>query len=218
MFDVLVVETPREQHPVGILTRLSLDSSDADLVGELLKNRAEAHRLAVERFGPIVRRVLRRALGHANDIDDVQQEVFWCLFRRVHSLRDPRSLRSFVMAIAVRSALRERRRRRQSARITLEPEPERISDISHRDDATASYALVRLRKLVLRLRERERRAFVLRFVECMTVSEIAAALAISEATTRRCFTRAWLLVSKNAASDPFLSDYFEVASLLPAVD
>ena len=68
------------------------------------------------------------------------------------------------------------------------------------------------------MRERERRAFVLRFVECMTVSEIAAALAISEATTRRCFTRAWLLVSKKAASDPFLSDYFEAANFLSAAE
>jgi len=218
VFDVSIVETPREQHPVGISTPLSLDLSDADLVGELLKNRAEAHRLAFERFGPVVRRLLRRTLGPANDIDDVQQEIFWCLFRRVHTLRDPGSLRAFVMAIALRSALRERRRRRKSAHIALEPEPARIGQLSNREDAIASYALARLRKLVLRLRERERRAFVLRYVERMTVSEVAAALTISEATTRRCFTRAWLLVSKKAASDPFLSDYFEEANFLPAAE
>jgi RNA polymerase sigma-70 factor (ECF subfamily) len=192
--------------------------SDAELVGDLIKNRPEAHRLVVDRFGPLVRGLLRRSLGPANDIDDVEQEVFWCLFRRIATLRDPLSLRPFIMAITFRIVLRERRRRRKLARLTLEPELAQIGPTTKCDEAVGSHALMRLGKLLHRLHERERRTFILRFVEGMTVSEIADALALSEATTRRSFKRARLLVSKWAGRDPFLSDYFGVGYSVPAAD
>ena len=48
----------------------------------------------------------------------------------------------------------------------------------------------------------------MRFEAGMTVSEIAEALEISEATTRRSFNRARSFVNKLAVRDPFLYDYF----------
>jgi RNA polymerase sigma-70 factor, ECF subfamily len=193
-------------NPVRLSNRLRLDLPDAELVGELLNNRPEAHRLVVQRFTPLVRALLRRSLGPKNDIDDAQQEVFWSLFRSIDSLRDPCSLRAFIMTITFRAVLRERRRRRVT--IPLESVPARMGPEAKRDEAEASHALLRLGSLLLRLNERERNTFVMRFVEGMTVSEIAEELAVSEATTRRSYTRAWSLVSKWAAQDPFLMDYF----------
>ena len=192
--------------PVRLSNRLRLDLPDAELVSELLNNRPEAHRLVVQRFTPLVRALLRRSLGPKNDIDDAQQEVFWSLFRSIDSLRDPCSLRAFIMTITFRAVLRERRRRRVT--IPLESVPTRMGPEAKRDEAEASYALLRLGSLLLRLDERERNTFVMRFVEGMTVSEIGEELAVSEATTRRSYTRAWSLVSKWAAQDPFLMDYF----------
>ena len=214
MFD----EIPQVEAPFGNVNRLQVDLSDADLVAELVKNRPEAHRLALQRFAPLVRGLLLRSLGGENDIDDLQQEVFWCLFRRVTALRDPLSLRPFVMAITLRTVFHERRRRRTLGQLMLLPEPAQLDRPTKRDEAVASYAFVRLGELVKRLRERERRTFVLRFVEGMTVSEIAESLAISHATTRRSFTRAWLSVNKWAERDPFLSDYLGECQPLPALD
>ncbi len=209
MLEEFFCETPQDAHTGGAGKRLQLDLTDAELVGELVKNRPEAHRLAIERFAPPVRSLLRRSLGSDNEIDDLQQEVFLSLFRRITSLRDPRSLRPFVMAIALRIVFHERRRCRRLARHTLEPELVRVFPTTKRDTAVASYALIRLRKLLLRLHQRERKTFVLHFVEGMTVTEIADALQLSPATTRRSFNRAWLHVTKWAARDAFLSDYFE---------
>jgi len=203
---------PPLDKPVSDSQRLRLDLPDAELVGELLNNRPGAHRLVVERFAPLVRGLLRRSLGPRNDIDDAQQEVFWCLFRSIDTLRDPCSLRPFIMTITFRAVLHERRRRR--ATLSLHSVPAHADLGSTSDEAEASYALLRLSDLVLRLSERERKTFVLRFVQGMTVSEIAAALALSEATTRRSYTRAWSCVSKWAARDPFLYDYF--AEALPS--
>ncbi|MES1175593.1 MAG: sigma-70 family RNA polymerase sigma factor [Myxococcales bacterium] len=190
------------------MNRLLFDVSDADLAAELIKNCPEAQRLAVERFAPQVRRLLRRSLGQENDVEDLEQEVFLCLFRRIRALKEPGSLRPFIMAIALRSVFHEQRRRRRFAHVTLEPELAQIGPATKRDEAVASYALARLGKLVFGLPKRERSTFLLRFVEGMTVTEIAHALQLSEATTRRSFNRAWLSVSKRAARDLFLSDYF----------
>jgi len=48
---------------------------------------------------------------------------------------------------------------------------------------------------------------VYRFVEGMTVTQIATAMHISEPTARRSFSRAWTRMQKWAAADPFLNDY-----------
>ena len=199
-----------DDKPIRLSNRLRLDLPDADLVSELLNNRPEAHRLVVQRFTPLVRALLRRSLGPKDDIDDAQQEVFWSLFRSIDTLRDPCSLRAFIMTITFRAVLHERRRRRPS--IPLDCLPARMGLEAKRDEAEASYALLRLGSLLMRLSERERKTFVMRFVEGMTVSEISEALAVSEATTRRSYTRAWSFVSKWAAQDPFLFDYFSDAS------
>lgn len=212
MLAALVVEAER---PARRTSGFGFEPSDADLVGGLIGNRPEAQRLAVQRFSPLVRAILRRSLGHPNDIDDAQQEVFLCLFRRIHTLREPRALRGFITGIALRTILQERRRRRTFALITLDPEIDTVGVLTRRDEAVASYALIRLGKLILRLRERERKTFVLRFVQGMTASEIAKVLAISEATTRRSFTRAWHFVKMWAEQDAFLSDYFGDDQLMP---
>jgi RNA polymerase sigma-70 factor, ECF subfamily len=210
-----LVEQPLKRN-VGIGNPVRPDLSDADLVHELLGNRPEAQRLVVRRFAPLVRGLLRRSLGLHHDLEDAEQEVFLSLFRCIESLRDPRSLRPFIVAITFRTALHERRRYRKLAAITLESG--RIGPATERDEVVASYALIRLGKLVLRLHERERKTFVLRFVEGMTVSEIAGALEISEATTRRSFNRAWSFVNKLAARDPFLYDYFGAEQPLHPLD
>lgn len=184
---------------------MHLDSSDVDLVIALTENDPEAPRVAVARFAPLVRHLLRRSLGPEDDLEDVQQEVFSRLFVRVRTLRDPLSLRAFVMAITVRTALHARSRRQKNTCFGLDPD--QLDLPATRDQVAASYALVRLEGLVQRLRERERATFVLRFVAGMTVSEIASTLLLSEATVRRSFSGAMSRVSKWAARDPFLSDY-----------
>jgi RNA polymerase sigma-70 factor, ECF subfamily len=182
-----------------------IELSDAELVAALTEGRPEAFRTAWERFAPLVGGVLRRALG-TDELEDVQQEVFSCLFRRVSTLRDPLALRPFVIAITLNTVKYERRRRRRRARVSLIPDPAQLN-VAAPDQPASSLAFVRLTGLVRRLAERDRATFVYRFVEGMTVTQIAQAMHISEPTARRSFSRAWLRMQKWAAGDPFLNDY-----------
>jgi DNA-directed RNA polymerase specialized sigma24 family protein len=66
---------------------------------------------------------------------------------------------------------------------------------------------VRFVDLVRKLAERERATFVFRFIEGMTVAQVAVAMNVSEPTARRSFSRAWARMQKWAERDPFLNDY-----------
>lgn len=154
----------------------------------------------------MVQGILRRGLGTDGDAEDAFQEVFLCLFRRVPTLRDPVSLRAFVLSIATNTLMHERRRRQKRSLFTSNdlaaaaaPSP---------DEPSASYALARLGKLLARLGERERRTFVLSVCEGCTALEAAAALGVSEPTARRALSYARSRIRTWAARDPFLLDYF----------
>jgi RNA polymerase sigma-70 factor, ECF subfamily len=181
------------------------DVSDAELVAALTEGRPAAFRTAWERFAPLVGGVLRHALG-SDELEDVQQEVFSCLFRRVSTLRDPLALRPFVIAITLNTVKYERRRRRRRARIALIPDPAQLN-VAGRDQPASNLAFVRFVGLVRQLAKREQVTFVYRFVEGMTVAQIARTMNVSEPTARRSFSRAWARMQKWAARDPFLNDY-----------
>jgi RNA polymerase sigma-70 factor (ECF subfamily) len=191
-------------------------ASDAELARALLAEDPEAYRVTWERFLPLVRSVARRTFGHTIELEDVVQEIFFCVFRRMPTLRDPVALRAFVMAIAARTVSHERRRRRPWAFAALEGEEQAAEALRVSSDPAAKHAYHGLEQLVRRLRERERRAFVLRFVEGMDAAEVAGVLGVSAPTARRSFSRAWKRINLWAGRDPFLADYLRDASNEPS--
>ena len=69
---------------------------------------------------PLVYNVVGRALhGHA-DVDDVVQETMLRVVRRLPQLRDPRSFRSWMMAIAIRQ-IQDRARTVGAESVELQP-------------------------------------------------------------------------------------------------
>jgi RNA polymerase sigma-70 factor, ECF subfamily len=183
-------------------------ATDTELAVALIAGDAAAARLALERFTPMVRGILRRGLGTDVDVEDAFQDVFFCVFRRVATLRDPASFRAFVLAITFNTLLHERRRRQKRARFTCDDELVAATLASSRDEPAASYAVIRLKRLLSRLGERERRTFLLRFCDGCTALESAETLGVSEPTVRRALAHARSRIRTWAARDPFLLDYF----------
>ncbi len=140
------------------------------------------------------------------------QEVFSCLFRRVSTLRDPHALRPFVLAITFNTVKYERRRRRRRSRVALIADPAELN-VAGREQPASNLAFVRFVALLRRLAERERTTFVYRFIEGMTVAQVAVALNVSEPTARRSFSRAFARMQKWAEKDPFLNDYLQRRTL-----
>src|SRR5262245_23042755 len=95
--------------------------SDRDLIERFRAGRDEAAFHAIlERHGPMVFQVCRRALASPSDVEDAFQATCLILARKGHAIRKHTALGSWLHGVAHRSALKlrtqsDRRRRRETA-------------------------------------------------------------------------------------------------------
>ena len=178
------------------VSRANLD--DASIARILLEGDRRAPRMAWQRFAPMVHRMLKRAFGPEHEIDDLVQEVFLTLFRRVHTLREPQALQAFVISITAYVIRYELRRRRALRWLRFGDPP----DVPAADtDLDSREAVVRLYRILDRQDSVDRTVFVLRHLEGLELVEVARALGISLATTKRRLSRAWRRIVAGARRD-----------------
>jgi RNA polymerase sigma-70 factor (ECF subfamily) len=187
--------------------------SDADLVAALQGGQAEAARAIWDRHSGSVYHFLARALGpSAQEIEDLTQEVFLRLFSRAAAIREPAALREFALSVAVRVLKWELRRRwvRRWVHLTDSGElPEHSDGERHADDeAEARHALRRCYQILETLGARERAAFSLRYMEGMTMEEVAARMNVSMSTAKRLVSRATAIVAAEVDSDRDMRRFF----------
>jgi RNA polymerase sigma-70 factor (ECF subfamily) len=145
------------------------------------------------------------------DVEDAVQDAFLRLFRDLGSLRDPSSLRSYLIGITLHVAKSELRRRRAKRWLLLSDdgvvaEPDALAP-DEGDEPRA--AVRRLYKVLDRISDERRTVFVLRYVEGLELAELSAVLDCSLATAKRRVADAARRVSLLAASDPLLAPYLE---------
>jgi len=146
-----------------------------------------------------------RSLGSRSEADDVCQEVFYHVFRKAKTLREPSSLRSFVYSFAVRELKSELRRRRLRAWLSFH-QPEALVDLGSRTLNVESRDLLRkCHALLDRLTPRDRLVFILRRMESMTVEEIATSMDVSVSTVKRSMAHATGRLLRWIEADPGLA-------------
>lgn len=121
-----------------------------------------------------------RRLGVGTEaIDDVVQEVFIVIHAKLHTVRQPESLRSWIYGIVRRTVKSYRRagQRRQSE-LSMPPEQSTVAarQRSPLELTEQTSQLELLSSLLAGLTEAKREVFILAEIEEMTVPEIAAAL------------------------------------------
>lgn len=82
---------------------------ERELIAGLRESRESAYEELIDRFQQPVYNVVFRMLNDANDANDVVQEVFFKVFRRIHSFRGDSSLKTWIYRIAVNEACNRRR-------------------------------------------------------------------------------------------------------------
>jgi RNA polymerase sigma-70 factor (ECF subfamily) len=186
--------------------------TDAEIVRALREDDTRAPTMLWERYSETVRRMLARALGPRQEVEDLVQEVFLRVFVRVPTLRDPSALRPFILSIAANVLKWEIRRRWVGRKIRLSttgslPELETTTD-----DPESRQALKRCYAIFETLTAKERLAFVFRLMEGMTTDEVAAALSVSASTAKRLVNRASVKVSEKVREDPGLRSFFALSA------
>jgi RNA polymerase sigma factor (sigma-70 family) len=184
--------------------------SDAELVAALQADLPWARREIWTRYSGQVRRYLARALGRPSpEVEDLTQEVFLRIFVRRASIRRPEALREFTMAVTVRVLKWNLRSRWIRRIVSLSGDGELPDVIADRGvEEETNDALRRCRLILDSLGTRERVAFSLRFLEEMTMEEVATTMGVSLSTAKRLVNGATARIAERVGRDVDLRRYF----------
>jgi RNA polymerase sigma-70 factor (ECF subfamily) len=166
-------------------------SEESDLVSRLKRGETDAANEFFDRYAARVRRFIAQSLGaEASEADDLMQETFIALAEALPFFRGDSSLFTFACAIAHRKVLsfvRTKARRARLMRAATISEPESRGDIGSHSDFNSAF-----RGLPPEYRE----ALQLKYVEEISVAEIARVLEISEHAVESRLARARKLLRK----------------------
>ena len=197
--------------PVLVARQEATAIDDATLARSAMACDPGAHPAIWDRYNSPVRRVLRRAMGPGNDVEDEVQEVFLRFYRNSALLRNPAALRSFLFGIAMRVAASELRSRRIRGWLRLTPDGVLDDHAAPHADPDAREAVKRLYAILDRLETKSRLAFVLHHVEGLELLEVASALGVSLATVKRRLSRVSARVWAMAQGDRVLIDCLDAS-------
>jgi RNA polymerase sigma-70 factor (ECF subfamily) len=198
--------------PAGSVIRPTAFQHDAALVGAAVAGDQASARRLFERYGPYVRRIAARLLGMSPDVvADCVHDVFVQVFRNLHKLDKPESLKPWIASVTVnvaRKRIRSARRQRWLRFVS----PERVPDIAAPASNEATEALRATYAVLDEIPADERVAFALRFIEGMQLTEMADACDVSLATIKRRLQRAEQRFVEVARSHPELQPWIEGGS------
>ena len=189
--------TGAELRTVSQLRQLAASQDDdARLLARFLAHTdADAFAELVRRHGPMVLGVCRRVLGNGADADDAFQAAFIVLARKGGSVRNGRSVASFLFGVARFAALRardkERRRREHETNAGREPRVEAGTDPD---------LLAALDEELQRLPDRYRAPLVACFLQSRTQEDAARTMGCSLSTLRRRLERGQELLRRRLTS------------------
>jgi len=183
------------------------DADDATLARAMIARDPQGPRVLWQRFAPMVFRMLKRSLGPGHDIEDLAQEVFLCVFDKVRGLREPKALKAFVISVTALTMSHELRRRWVRRWVRLSKDTDAAETEIVTPDTDAREALTRFYQILDRVNVNDRTAFALRYMEGLELTEVASALGLSLATTKRRLARVWNRVVLLVERAPLLVQY-----------
>ena len=165
----------------------------------------------------LIRGLLAAHLGYSAELEDVTQQVFETAIGLVETgkvrLTGERSgMRAWLVAIALRLAQSERRRRSRTT--SAEPSSACENLTSAAIDPAGWQLLQRTQALVAQLPPRLRIPWLLRHLEGMQLEEIAESCGVSLATVKRRLSRAHRKFSSLAARDSVLREHLNEGGAL----
>jgi RNA polymerase sigma-70 factor (ECF subfamily) len=152
------------------------------LAEELQRGDERAYEQLYREYADGVFHVALRILGDASLAQDVLQEVFIVVFRRIETWRGEGSLKAWLYQITIRCALRAKRRRPFT--LDFGNEEEASPPAVHDPPPPEADFRAAVDREIQRLPTRARMVFVMHVVEGLTHPEIARLLEVDEGTSK----------------------------------
>jgi RNA polymerase sigma-70 factor, ECF subfamily len=211
----------RSTHPLHYLWQVMDPSAplravpvpdDRELVSRCLAGERAAQRRLFDREKRQVHGTLFRILGSNQQIDDLVQDVFFAVFRGLHTFRGESSLSTWIDRCAVRTAFAHIRSKRGRHHLELVAENLANDDPSAERRTLAREATRHLYDTLEHLDPKYRVAFTLHAIDGRSVAEVAELMQASVVATKARVWRARRFVEKRAKANPALADYLVTAS------
>lgn len=173
-----------------MVTPLTFARGDDDLIDALRSGHPGAAAVFYDRYAGSVHRTLQSVLGRDAEIPDLLQDVFIRAIDRIAELEHLDQVRSWLTTIAVFTARAHiRRQTRRKWLFLFSPDQTKQNHLEP-PSSDARRALNETYRTLDTLPPDERIAFVLRFIEGMTLPEAAQTAGTSLATFKRRLSRA----------------------------
>ncbi len=182
---------------------------DGDLVEALRRDEPMAAERLVTRYGERAYRLASRITGNRQDAEEVVQDAFWAVVRKIDSFRGESAFGSWLYRIVANAAYQKlRRRRNREQELSLDEvlpffdergrhvAPEIDWTPRGSDPATQTELRMALTAAIDELPAASRTALVLRDVEGRSNEEIAETLGLTVPVVRTRVHRARLLLRK----------------------
>lgn len=181
-------------------------SDDADLVKGCIEGDRKMQQQLYERFAPKMFGICLRYAGGVEEAEDILQEGFIKVFKKIASFRGEGSFEGWVRKIFVNTAIEHFRKKAY-----LQPITEREEDTVDGKHLTVLDTLAEkdIISLVQKLSPGYRTVFNLYIVEGYTHKEIAEILRISEGTSKSQLSRAKTILQE------MVTTYIEKRKLAP---
>jgi RNA polymerase sigma-70 factor (ECF subfamily) len=187
---------------------------DAQLIEKIKSGDKFAFRLLVEKYQKKLYFLALDLTGDHDDAEDLSQEVFIKMFRKIDQFRMESQVSSWLYRIAVNTYLNKKRIKIlsviKSERKFSEPErtmaelPDERSDGATERQAASALLKKRIQIAISKLTEREKVVFVLKHYHEYTIKEIAKDIDIAEGTVKSLLFRA--IKKMQVALSPFKNE------------
>lgn len=160
--------------------------SDGELAALTLAGNQQAFAEIMHRHRRTIFRLIRGHIGNSDEALDVFQDCFTSAFKRLDTFDQSRSMRAWLSQIAINKCRDWARRRAVRRFLLLQPSPDadthQVADPAPRPDESAAdrEEFERLWQAIAELPSSLKEPLILRTIEGMSQSEVAAILHISE--------------------------------------
>lgn len=161
-------------------------SADRELVEAVLARRAGAFERLVREYQGLVAHIVFRVVRHADTVDELAQETFLRVHRRLHQFRHGSSLKAWIGRVAYTIALRHLEK--QSASVQTVEDAERFERESGDEDVESTFseqeAAAMVREAVNALPPLQRTIVSLYHLEELSIPEIAEITGVPAGTIK----------------------------------
>ena len=164
-----------------------------DVIMRAARGDSDAFEEILKGYGDLVFNVSLRVLRHRQDAEEVSQDVFWTLYKKLRDFEGRSSLKTWIYRITMNAAINYAKRTARMKDRTVEYDEEAFGTDQHGggpDVAEKEYAENVVQRLLDLLSPEQRACVVLRNIEGMSYEEIAQTLGIDINSVRSRLKRA----------------------------